>query len=348
MIIFFPYQDSGYLKIAIIFSGIIIFIFKQYSKENLNKFKSLAFFGLYVFLTSLLIKNSFLTLLNGFFFISLYFNFQFYLNLKKNEVLFFLKIFLYSSFLISLLFILNTYIFKSINYEKDGASFYWIYYGHGYISSLIIFPMLFSFLYMKNHFFSFIFLISFMFSLSKGMFYSLFFSILFFVNKKYLDFFLKLLILIIFLFAVFIYFSKSITGFNKTWKIGKARIYYATEAIQIFKKNYLIGIGFGNYNYIGNNSILSTKYIHNYYLQVLVESGIIGGLIYIKVLHEIFFFLLSKIKKNKYVVLKIVIFSSMINNLINIDWNLPVLYLYFWIFIAMFVNKNINNFFSRL
>lgn len=63
---------------------------------------------------------------------------------------------------------------------------------------------------------------------------------------------------------------------------GRNELYKA--AIKLFKKNYIVGIGWGEFAKYGKKIITIVTNVHNIYLQLFCEIGIIGAVSYIGIL----------------------------------------------------------------
>src|SRR5437879_7042228 len=60
---------------------------------------------------------------------------------------------------------------------------------------------------------------------------------------------------------------------------AQTRVQLWEDAMQLFHQNPILGTGFNTYSYLGRTE----KYrdTHNYYLKVLVETGIVGLLVFL-------------------------------------------------------------------
>lgn len=95
------------------------------------------------------------------------------------------------------------------------------------------------------------------------------------------------------------------------------------SAISMFKENLWIGTGYGNYKTYDKKGYYQTKKspsggysvtrrVHNDFLEKFVETGVLGGVLYISVFIFLLFLLLKNIKNKEYsIVLTSVLFASM-------------------------------------
>jgi tetratricopeptide (TPR) repeat protein len=85
---------------------------------------------------------------------------------------------------------------------------------------------------------------------------------------------------------------------------SSGRILYWAEGLKLFKDNFILGVGEGNFkidflkyrNKKLTDSLVYPRRLHNDFLEVAIETGILGGLCYISIF---FFFLLSFIRTLK-------------------------------------------------
>ena len=164
--------------------------------------------------------------------------------------------------------------------------------------------------------------------------YSVFFiyTFYFFLNtKRKKEFFISILISVL----ILVFFNQS----NFKNKIDKSfgvenlleddssvqRLSFYEASISLFKQKPFFGHGLGSwkykslqYNRQNNKNILLPYYTHNDFLQILMETGIIGLFIYLLFFYSITFRLLTSLKNNKnynflIIMLVVVIFNSLIN-----------------------------------
>ena len=94
------------------------------------------------------------------------------------------------------------------------------------------------------------------------------------------------------------------------------------SAFEIFKDNILIGIGPKNYRYECNkekyffNEFSCSTHPHNYLLQILTETGLCGGIIFILIYISFLYLYFKEIVllDNKNSLLKLVLLSSILVN----------------------------------
>ena len=136
----------------------------------------------------------------------------------------------------------------------------------------------------------------------------------------------------------------------------KERLNFYNTAFQSIKDKPLLGVGIGNWKLI---SIKYSKdviddykvpyHVHNDFLQVAAEIGLIGGIAY---MYFIFFPFLMSIKKflidkeknlNKYALVFLIFGVYIIDSLLNFPMARPVSFIYLLFAMALFYISNPNN-----
>lgn len=120
------------------------------------------------------------------------------------------------------------------------------------------------------------------------------------------------------------------------WKVG----------LNMWFHNFFTGVGLGNfalayphYQYLGAGDV---KECHNGYLQMLCETGILGGIFFLLFIISIFYKIVLCIKENKNyygMVWGIGILSFLIHAGLDIHFSHPSLVTYFLIGLALFLNE---------
>lgn len=120
------------------------------------------------------------------------------------------------------------------------------------------------------------------------------------------------------------------------WKVG----------LNMWFKNFFKGVGLGNfalayphYQYLGAGDV---KECHNGYLQILCETGIIGGVFFLSFILAILYKIILHIKDNKnfyILVWGIGILAFLIHAGLDIHFSHPSLVTYFLIGLALFLNE---------
>ena len=125
-----------------------------------------------------------------------------------------------------------------------------------------------------------------------------------FVNKKNsILFFLPLFLLIVFIFQKNIYFLRlMLVSFSD--ESFTQRVWLVNQAINIIKNNFLLGVGINNFYYyltpyLQSSKIFFIQPVHNIYLLIFSETGLIGLLFFIYFCFKLFKKILYKNKKIK-------------------------------------------------
>jgi hypothetical protein len=156
----------------------------------------------------------------------------------------------------------------------------------------------------------------------------------------FLDFkkiFISILVLILFLTGIYFKnetFRIRINNLNYVisnfYESSYGRLYESSYLL--FKKNYIFGVGFKNYRVDCDRQIdprpksifqFCSTHPHNFYLEILTESGLMGLSIFVICFTSLFLFLIDEIKKNKIIFKK---YSSIAYG------NAIILGIYFWPF----------------
>ncbi len=102
------------------------------------------------------------------------------------------------------------------------------------------------------------------------------------------------------------------------------RVDYYINSLELFKSNPIFGHGIGSwkiksllYQDYNDSSIISPYYVHNDFLQILMELGLIGLILYSFILVKFLIFLLKRLKKGKYFLLLICFVIFLIDSSLN-------------------------------
>jgi len=132
-----------------------------------------------------------------------------------------------------------------------------------------------------------------------------------------------------------------------------SRVIFIKDALKIAKDHLLLGTGAGGWNaeYRKYRTFLYyTSQVHNHYVQVLVENGIIGFLLYLSLWVMLFYNLHKKYYKkegNKYLTLLLLLISLALalHSFMDFDLTYPCIYFLWWIILALSIKKeNITEF----
>ncbi|WP_161595850.1 O-antigen ligase family protein [Deferribacter desulfuricans] len=159
-------------------------------------------------------------------------------------------------------------------------------------------------------------------------------------NFKIKKFFLKHLFFFIFLVGIIVFLINEDTLFKEMFikrinslSEGSGRLEIWLHGLNFFYNNFLLGIGLYNFLPYNIHYYNNYHYMHNTYLEVLVETGIVGFILYI--LFHIFLLIhilkMYKINKN-YIIILLSYFSLFLqmfflSSLINEIWFLFIAYI---------------------
>lgn len=297
-------------------------------------------------------------------------------SLRSKELLVSCYMFLVSC--LSLISLYNTLIRHYVS--KESLSFLWIYFGHNHLSSLLVFAIPLALYFLKTYWAKkhirlllivncLLLIVSLLFTFSIGSMFALglSFLIVFFLFAKYIyskDFPVKKMYFIVFLIIAILgissfYLFSETKGIKsiKLWKNpsmhAQARFVYWRTAYDNFLKNPLTGTGLETFNEalgkldnIGKTAY--TTHTHNFFIQMLTDTGIFGFLTSITLVGSILrqgYLRIKNISINResffFISLYVGILSSTLNSLVDLDWHAPTVFLFFWIFAGLF-RKNVN------
>ena len=266
---------------------------------------------------------------------------------------------------LSIISLYNTLILKYVNRATEGVSFMWIYYGHNHLSSLLIFALPMSLYFLKKYWskklgpvlllITYFLLLSLFLTFSRASLISLIisgvFSIFFFrfIPKQKIPFFFIIGSFILFMsFITIITIGAKQVGVTKPDVLSSARPIYWKTAIENGLSHKLFGTGLDTFRHLSYNTfsrVLKTDYAHNFFIQILSDTGIFGFLSSIGLIFSVLWQSLRKIgnwraSPGLYVALWAGLLASTLNTMVDFDWQISTVFLIFWIF-AGFINSKV-------
>lgn len=124
-----------------------------------------------------------------------------------------------------------------------------------------------------------------------------------------------------------------------------SRIIFMKDAIKIVKDHPILGVGAGGWNaeYKTYRSFLYfTSQVHNHYLQVMVENGILGFVVFIILWIILIVFLYKKLKletSHVNISMFLVAIALALHSLMDFDLAYPVAFYLWWLLIAISLDK---------
>ncbi len=264
--------------------------------------------------------------------------------------------------ILSIISLYKTLIGNYVNRETEGVSFMWMYYGHNHLSALLIFAVPISLYFLKVNWDNlklrilllvtcYLLLLSlfFTFGLSSMISLALTFLIVILLFRKSLNVRIPIIAVLITV-SLFAIFSLTVFSTIKEAKgIGirknspgsmQARLIYWQNAFDNFVSRPLIGSGLDTFRIINRTSKrklpLGSYYAHNYFLQMLSDAGILGFASTILFIFSVIWESFKKIKMRLfYLAIWTGLFASIINTFFDFDWQMPTVFLIFWLFAAI-------------
>lgn len=269
-----------------------------------------------------------------------------------------------ATFFLSLISIYYTIFQGYSNREPEGISFFWVYYGHNHLSSLLLFSLPLGLYFLETYRQKKIFCLSLLFL--EGI---LFLALLFTFARASLSSLLLALFFLTFLFTlvakkkIFMLVLVSLLIFNivilgsrnsaKSVGVGKyeltpaSRTIYWKEAVDNFLKNPLTGSGLDTFRLVDaqrkTKTPTRTYYTHNFFLQILSDAGILGFLTSIGLIFSVLWYGYKRVEERigakeglLYLMFWVGIFASTLNTFVDFDWQLPTVFLIFWVIAGLF------------
>lgn len=353
---FFPWQLDSKIVYAIYALAILTGpLFLKTVKKHLQEADAPTFFFLFFLLASLvstLFSQSFPTSLKTFFLYLAYFvifttSSQIFPQKKDWERLAATIIVL--SVPLALISFYNTFFLHQVS--RQHINFYQVYYGHNHLSALLLFsiPAVFYFLetYWSKKLLRFsllflqgIFFLSFVFTFARASFLSLLlaFGLTLTLTKPFSKFKVAAIILTIIVLVGFTFSSlvnEKSFGVTKHATPWQSRSVYWQAAFEQIKQDPFTGLGIGTFQISGKN-VPPTNDPHNFFLKMAAEAGVVG---LVSSLALIFLILrqssLASGKNLLSLTLWISLLASSINNLVDFDWQLPAVFVIFWLIASL-------------
>ncbi|KKQ07635.1 MAG: O-antigen polymerase [Candidatus Daviesbacteria bacterium GW2011_GWA1_36_8] len=369
VMISFPKQINVYLNFIIyIYSLALLPVFYIKMKQLIisRDFASLSFFIFFLItitISTIYSKDfrlSMFNLLLYFAYFIIFFAIQpIFSNQRSRKIL--ISFLIITSVVISAISLYNTLILRYVNKELEGVSFYWVYYGHNHLSALLVFviPMAFYLIsYLKSKYrllyflIPFFLIISLFFTFSRGSIIALIgsfcISLLAFKIISFKKFLLILFLGALSIFLFLLSLKQSSTFFNITRDSLEinSRLAYWNKSLVNWYESPIFGTGLDTTRYAKLNTekkkIPDSYYSQNFFIQMLSDGGIFGFLgsfllifylfwkSYIRTLNS-----LKSVNNYLYFSIWVGIFASLLNAMIDFDWQLPTVFLLFWILIGI-------------
>ena len=281
-------------------------------------------------------------------------------NQRSRKIL--ISFLIITSVVISAISLYNTLILRYVNKELEGVSFYWVYYGHNHLSALLVFVIPMAFYLYISHLKSkyrllyflipFFLIISLFFTFSRGSIIALIgsfcISLLAFKIISFKKFLLILFLGALSIFLFLLSLKQSSTFFNITRDSLEinSRLAYWNKSLVNWYESPIFGTGLDTTRYAKLNTekkkIPDSYYSQNFFIQMLSDGGIFGFLgsfllifylfwkSYIRTLNS-----LKSVNNYLYFSIWVGIFASLLNAMIDFDWQLPTVFLLFWILIGI-------------
>lgn len=157
-----------------------------------------------------------------------------------------------------------------------------------------------------------------------------------------------IILLLSFFFSNLQFLGKGVGEYKGLYKpvIFEQRFEFYQQAIEGFSRLPLFGSGLDTFRYISKQLQIQPNYwswyAHNHFLQLIAETGFIGGLIFLIFILFLFKFLYKSVALTVDIMkwgIFTAIFASTLHSLIDFDWQFYSIFLYFWIAMAVLMPK---------
>lgn len=373
---FFPKQlvDTRIPSLIAIFSICLLPIFFRVLRDDIKR-KFIPTLCFLVFLITLTITTIFSidkqqSVIQLFLFFSYFIIFTtihvIFRSLRSKEL--FVNCYLLIVTLLSFISLYNTLIRHYVN--RQNVSFLWVYYGHNHLSALLIFAIPLCMYVLAFHWkespirfalfaIFFVLLVGLLFTFSIGAMFAFALSLLvvWFIFNKTLplkkSFLIVFSIIILFALSSLYAFSmhKGIKDLNlrkDPYRNVSVRLTYWQKAFDNFAQRPITGSGLDTFQIVNRKSKRFIRYTHNFFIQILTDAGIFGFVASIALIGTLLWQGYQNVKTVSakrehffYLSLFVAVLSSTLLATIDVDWHLPTVSIFFWIF-ASLLRKHVN------
>lgn len=271
------------------------------------------------------------------------------------------------AFILSQISLYNTLLHRYVSRAGEGVSFMWVYHGHNHLSSLLLFAIPLAFYFVHIYWNVLTYRISSLFVAATFLF-TLFLTfaraslvaLLIAICSSSLVFRLLPKQKRILFLAVPVLFTSVLFGLSATrakdlgvWKSPITRFktfIYWQQAVDNFVGNPLVGSGLDTFREVNlaserreEKGVIFSYYVHNFFLQMLSDAGAAGFITSIALVFSLLLRAGKKVKEklpNKEGFLLLALWTglwaSTVNSLFDFDWQLPTVFLIFWMIAGLF------------
>lgn len=285
---------------------------------------------------------------------------------KRQEINQLISVIAIISGFLSIMSLYNTLVLQLNSRIGEFISFYWASFGHNHFSALLIFSTPLSFYFFATAkskqmkvvtvLIILLMIVSLYFTFARISVFSLLFAFLLAIIVYRLQQGKSILLTLIFSIVLIAILFNRLSANSWVFNVKKyeksnvaARFIYWNQAINNFMLHPLTGSGLGTFIDISKTSEIKSKiwsgYTHNHFLQMLSDAGIFAFLLSVTLIGSALFYGYKKIKsltnqKDKFlhIALWIGLTASTINALFDFDWQLPTVFLWFWVIAGVVLN----------
>lgn len=373
----FPRQLDERITYAIIGFAIVLFpVFLKNVKEDIERKNPITIFFLF-FLAATLLSTMFsidyglsvpqLLLYCSYFVI--FTSIRSIFQTLENKKLFAFSILLLTSVL-SLISLYNRLFIHYVNRESEGVSFMWTYYGYDGIVMLLLFAIPINFFFLKNYWqhtilrgllllnltflllellFANVFASLLALTLSIGFAIFLFSRRLPYIKYTILLFLVLSILTFVWIFTLSRWAREGYPPWTQLPSSVQRRYVYVQQVMDHLVEHPLTGSGLNTFRIINRLSEretrLKTHFTHSFFVQMLSDAGILGFLSSIGLLFSTMWYAFKRVREKlraREGLLLAMFFTGMLASFLSsmweIDWQLPTVFLVFWIIAGLLRN----------
>lgn len=283
-----------------------------------------------------------------------------FVYIRRSKGIRFTNIIIIPAIFLSIISFLYLLLFRLLPFPTGGLHLFFPTFGHNHLAGLLLFALPISiYRYIDIHekkwgLLTAFFLISLIFTYSRVAYIIvLFYLFVFFRKKAGQALAFSIVAISVLYISIRIYSNIGIKldflpkQIFKPIVFESVRLGYWKQAFEGFKLSPVFGTGLDTFRYISNRFATSQKnislYAHNHFIQMFTESGIIGGSLFLLLIifasAKALCYKTSKQVRHDSFPLLLGVGGSVLNNLLDYDWQIYSLFLYFWVTLGLLLPK---------
>ncbi len=119
----------------------------------------------------------------------------------------------------------------------------------------------------------------------------------------------------------------------------QARLAYYKGALRLIRDYPLLGVGAGGWQIVCEQYVgLYTKYVHNYFLQILCDVGLIGFITFVSFIGSVIYAFVKAKSKDWHAL--VIILSIMMHSLIDVGMHFQLIAIIFFLYCGMITKES--------